>query len=364
MRDRFSQVTARQAIAVSIALVVVVLVTALLITASVINTYLKSLSSSSGLTTQELIALGKETVREISSVEATNQTWLILGVDALDNRPGHPVLTDTILIANFKPEEGGVSLLSLPRDLWDSAYQTKINALYWYGVERYPSEPERFSAEAIGAMTGLTFDKTLVISLGQLAELIDMAGGVEIEIESGFTDPRFPRDDVDITSSDPAVLYETVEFSTGRELMSGERALKYIRSRSSGDDEGTDYARGRRQQQVMVALINRLSDTALWRQPEIVGSLFGWYWHNFSQALPPSEIALLGLAYGNKTSEVSIVTHQLSLYPDDEEGVIEHPNPRLYQNLWVYAVRDSEAFGVEVREKLGIRADRMSINEQ
>jgi anionic cell wall polymer biosynthesis LytR-Cps2A-Psr (LCP) family protein len=41
--------------------------------------------------------------------------------------------------------------------------------------------------------------------------------------------------------------------------MNGERALKYVRSRHAEGSEGNDFARGRRQQQVILALKERLT---------------------------------------------------------------------------------------------------------
>ena len=53
------------------------------------------------------------------------------------------------------------------------------------------------------------------------------------------------------------IFSETVVFTEGEETMTGEQALKYMRSRKSGSDQGTDLARGQRQQQVLEALVKR-----------------------------------------------------------------------------------------------------------
>ena len=40
--------------------------------------------------------------------------------------------------------------------------------------------------------------------------------------------------------------------------MNGDRALKYVRSRHAEGNEGSDFARGRRQQEVLLALKDKL----------------------------------------------------------------------------------------------------------
>jgi anionic cell wall polymer biosynthesis LytR-Cps2A-Psr (LCP) family protein len=56
--------------------------------------------------------------------------------------------------------------------------------------------------------------------------------------------------------------YETLTFNSGQEVMNGDRALKFVRSRHALGIEGTDVARGARQQKVIDALKNKLLDRA------------------------------------------------------------------------------------------------------
>ena len=279
---------------------------------------------------------------------------LILGTDAVANRDDSFVLTDTMMLVSLDLKSGTVRTLSLPRDLWSEEYQTKINALYFYGNDIYPNNPEVFPTEVIQSMTGIPIHHTMIVSLDSLGTLIDSVEGIPIVVEHGFTDTQFPRTDVDITSGDPDELYETVTFVPGEEQMNSTRALQYIRSRKSGDDEGTDVARGKRQQQVIEALAKELVSVSTFSDPERLGKVYMWYKQNYQEVFPLHELVATAQVLAAHVQSLSFVQHTLSIFPDDPNGVIEHPDTRLTQNIWVYAIRDYEAFQQEVQSKLGI----------
>lgn len=283
-------------------------------------------------------------------------TILVLGVDETENRPGFPQLTDTMMLLRVDPLESTISTLPLPRDLWSSEYQTKINALLEYGKERNPDDPTQFPKEVIQDLTGQTIDNTLVISLAQLGQIIDLFGCITIDVEEGFTDELFPRDDIDITTErDPAKLYETVVFETGPQSMNGQTALKYIRSRNSeNENSGTDLARSIRQQQVISALIKKVSNIQLyWYYPSLAGSLLSFYQEEFAQYLPLEQALSLGANLGSSASNLTMNSYNLPVYPKEENGVIEHPsNLQPFQQQWVYVVRDQTEFKNIINDSL------------
>src|SRR5579859_4859940 len=192
--------------------------------------------------------------------------FFVLGTDGLANRGHDTVLTDTMLLVSLNLKSGKVAMYSLPRDLWNDDYKTKINAFYQYGVDRYPTEPQRFPREVVEQITQTQVQHTVVITMDTLAALIDEAGGVDVNVKEGFVDPMFPREDVDVTKvHDPKLLYKTVEFKTGVEHMSGSRVLEYIRSRHSEGQQGNDIARGQRQQEVILDLVNELKNPSFYK---------------------------------------------------------------------------------------------------
>lgn len=310
----------------------------------VLNKYQAFLKSAS-LSNDEFITL----VKSIDyKKETTNQTFLILGTDSLENRPGFPQLSDTMIVVQVNPSNSEITTLPLPRDLWSEAYKTKINALYEYGKERNSEVPTEFPREVVSEMIGQNIDHVFVISLSQLAEIIDLLGYIELDVKEGFVDEKFPRTDVDITiERDPAKLYETVEFKSGVQSMDGQTALKYIRSRNSTDSNfGNDIDRSSRQQQVITAIVERVSNPKLfWYYPQLAGELLKFYNNNFNQYLKFEEAVALGINLVKNSKELTISGHSLPIYPNEIDGVIEHPtNLTPYQNQWVYIIKNQDSF--------------------
>ena len=302
-------------------------------------------SSNAGMPLQELWQTAQTGWNTAPTQEDGHITFLVLGTDYLPTRGNAPVLTDTMLIASLNLGSGQVNLLPLPRDLWSVQYKTKINALYWYGGQRDSANPAAFPKEVLQEMTGVKFQHTIVVNLNQVSELIDLLGGIEVDVPEGFIDKEFPRPDVDVTiERDPAKLYQTIEFTQGKQLMNGERVLQYIRSRHSGDDQGDDIARGNRQQLVLKSLMARMRSREVLTSPVTMGKLLAWYQKNFAQQLPVTEAIAIGHALVPVRDKIELKSHQLSIFPDDPNGVITHPDPKKYDKQWVYEVRDQEGF--------------------
>jgi anionic cell wall polymer biosynthesis LytR-Cps2A-Psr (LCP) family protein len=72
-----------------------------------------------------------------------------------------------------------------------------------------------------------------------------------------------------------ACVYETVHFDAGMQHMDGARALIYARSRHAEGDEGSDFARSRRQQELVVSLKNKLMHPLTWFSLSRIKNLSG-----------------------------------------------------------------------------------------
>jgi|GEM_PF-601952 len=280
------------------------------------------------------------------------KTLLILGADQLAGRDNGAVLTDTIILLQLDLLNNQIKTIALPRDIYHSAYQTRINALYYYGLEDNPDHPLDFPTRAISELTGIDIDHTLLIEIDALEQLIDLVGGVEINIEEGFTDPLFPRKNVDVSiETDPAILYESIVFEEGQEKMDGNRAMQYMRSRNSGDDQGNDLARGHRQQLVLEALLKQIANLDfLLNEPEKVGQLYRFYLDHFAQSLSVNEVGRIAVSWliiHNEDEQVfapKFISFAIPVYPENTDGLIYNPPLWQSQQQWIYQIRDLEIF--------------------
>ena len=82
-----------------------------------------------------------------------------------------------------------------------------------------------------------------------IKKIVDDISGITVDVERSFTDAEFPAANH---------LYQTVSFKQGVQTMDGETALEYARSRHGNNGEGSDFARARRQQRVILALKEKM----------------------------------------------------------------------------------------------------------
>jgi len=119
--------------------------------------------------------------------------FLILG---LDKRPDdNSLLTDTIMVVSFNQDSGDYLMFSIPRDLWIDEMQTKINALYYYGQKENPNDGTSLVESEVEKILDTEINYSLVLEMEDIKNLVDILGGVEVEVERSFTDYFFPLDD-------------------------------------------------------------------------------------------------------------------------------------------------------------------------
>ncbi|PIR62899.1 MAG: hypothetical protein COU65_01080 [Candidatus Pacebacteria bacterium CG10_big_fil_rev_8_21_14_0_10_42_12] len=317
--------------------------------------YISAFEAAGNTSISELKQIVETGVKLEPKRQSGNTVFLILGTDSLTLRGDVPPLTDTILLVSVNYDSGEINQLSVPRDLWSDAYKTKVNALFSYGPDHTPEKPEQFPAKAISELVGVPIDYTVVVDMNTIATIVDSLGGVTVNVESSFTDTEFPNSNVDVTTvTDPKLLYRTISFETGPEQMNGERFLEYIRSRHSESEEGTDDARSRRQQKALSALMDSTKQRSLLTDPNKLGNLYKLYSNSFSQYLSIEEAVSIGYKFRNQINSLEINNHSLSILTESEPGVLTHPNPRYYENQWVYTIVSEENFKKEVQQKLGI----------
>ncbi|MFA6428951.1 MAG: LCP family protein [Patescibacteria group bacterium] len=192
---------------------------------------------------------------------------LILGIGG----EGHEgsLLTDTMLLASIDTKDKRVAMLSIPRDL---AYPLgegrfeKINAVHAYEEMEHPGEGAKRTGELVSNLFDTPIDHVVRINFRGFVALVDAVGGIDVTVERGFTDASYPTEDD---------KWMTVSFKKGKQHMNGERALIYTRSRHGNAGEGSDFARSRRQQIVLLALRDKFLSLGTLADPQKLASVYG-----------------------------------------------------------------------------------------
>ena len=184
--------------------------------------------------------------RTIKGYKEDRVNILLLGIGGEGHDGGQ--LSDTMIMASLKPSTKQLSLLSIPRDLAVEipGYGVKkINAASAYGEEKNPGKGGELSAQVVSQTLDIPIHYWVRVDFKAFAQLIDNMGGIVVDIERSFTDTQYPTYDYG---------YQTISFQTGKQKLTGEQALQYIRSRHGNNFENNDFARNRRQQRLLTAV--------------------------------------------------------------------------------------------------------------
>src|SRR3989338_7328558 len=189
---------------------------------------------------------------DIRNIE--NQTnILILGLPgATFDGPG---LTDTIIVVNYNFDTNRAVMIGIPRDIWSNSLKDKINSAYVYGESVKKGGGLILAKAEVGAIIGVPIQYGLAVDFDDFKKIIDYLEGVNINVESGFIDNKYPikgkEEDDCFGDEEFKCRYETIKFEKGLNNMDSEQALKFIRSRNAIGSEGNDFARIKRQQLVI-----------------------------------------------------------------------------------------------------------------
>lgn len=226
------------------------------------------------------------TERELTGEEDDRINILLLG----NGGAGHdgPELTDTIIFASFRPSTNEIGLLSIPRDLLvpiPGYGQNKINHVNAYGEIDSPGTGPEFASEVISDILDQEIHYYAKVDFDGFEELIDAVDGVDVYVDTAFSDYTYP------TSDD---LVQTISFATGWQHMDGKTALQFSRSRHGTNGEGSDFARAERQQKVILAAKDELLSPSVLLSPGKLNQLVELFQEHVDTDLTFWEMVKLG----------------------------------------------------------------------
>lgn len=201
-----------------------------------------------------------------------------------ENDSAGGTLADTIMIASIQPKANKIALVSVPRDLWvkipGTENYSKINGVHAYGEqdgkEKGLSQMEKILEEVLGQ----PIHYAARIDFQGFKELVDSMGGLEIYLESGFSEPLqfmgikgrcddttfvVPTGETEekkVTRRDGSIGYRhfplcytktasecggNFKLDAGNITLNGEQTLCFVRSRETSND----FERAKRQQMIL-----------------------------------------------------------------------------------------------------------------
>lgn len=223
---------------------------------------------------------------ELKKAEDQRINMLFLGIGG--GRHDGPLLTDTMIFASIDPSANRVTLVSIPRDLWVSEINDKVNKVYAYNETKENGTGLAQTKKIVSKIVGQKVDYGFRIDFNGFTKGVDMLGGIDVDVERTFEDFAYPISgkendlcgypDEAIASLSAQIAtgsatdynffpcrFEHLYFEKGNVEMDGDTALKFVRSRHALGVEGTDFARSKRQEKVIRAVKDKVfsADTFL-----------------------------------------------------------------------------------------------------
>jgi polyisoprenyl-teichoic acid--peptidoglycan teichoic acid transferase len=171
------------------------------------------------------------------------QTFLVIGSDKRANEAEDPGRSDTTMLIRLDPDQGLISMMSIPRDLKVEipGYGTgKFNEAYSYGGTK-------LTLQTVKELTGLPINHVVNVDFLGFAQGVYAIGCVYTDV-----DRRYYHSNEGLA---PSEQYAEINVEPGYQLLCGKKALAYVRYRHTD----TDIVRSARQQEFLSAARSRIS---------------------------------------------------------------------------------------------------------
>ena len=202
--------------------------------------------------------LGNKTTEELQAIQdvlAPKKSFdepfymILIGSDEREGSDEDGARSDTNIVVYVDPSNNQATLVSIPRDTMieiDNIGRAKFNAAYNYGGV---SSTIREASQLLN----IDISHYAEVNFGELIQLVDAVGGVEVEVDERIEDP----DAGDI------VIEE------GLQHLDGDAALVFARSRAYFDG---DFTRTSNQRKLIMALVNKVLAMPVTDLPGVVQS--------------------------------------------------------------------------------------------
>lgn len=204
-----------------------------------------------------------------------------------------PDLTDTVIFGSIDQAKNKVNLISIPRDLWIPDLNAKINTAYESGESKTKGGGILITKKVVSKVLSQPIDYVVRIDFVGFVKAVDILGGIDVNVENSLDDYEYPisgkeddlcghtQDEIPMLATASSQLdafpcrYMHIHFDKGLQHMDGKRALEFVRSRHAQGNEGTDFARSKRQELTIKAVKDKaLSLNVLLNPTKLIG-LYG-----------------------------------------------------------------------------------------
>ncbi|MEI8360835.1 MAG: LCP family protein [bacterium] len=236
------------------------------------NNWLTNFSIVSNI--QKLTGLGE---KKLNGEDRGRVNILLLGLGGKGHDGGE--LTDTIMLLSIDTTNKRIAMVSVPRDLTvpiEGYGWRKINSVNAFAEKDHPGTGGAAISQAFTQIFNTPIDYYVKIDFEGFAKFIDDLGGVDVTVDNVLDDYKYPI----LGQEDNPSYYsrwEHLHVEPGLQHMDGALALKFARSRHGLGNEGSDFARAKRQQKIIEATKDKLLSSGLLLKPALISKMIDNY---------------------------------------------------------------------------------------
>ncbi len=248
----------------------------------------------------------------------------LYGIDSrTHDGQGH---ADATMILSVDKKHNKLKLISILRDTQveiEGYGKAKITTAYWWGsIYDYPGGGPALAIKTLNQNFNLNVRDYVRVNFDQLADVVDAVGGVEIDVtQEELEEINFHMHGIDIYDKDLT--------QTGLVTLNGDQAVSYARIRNIG----TDMARADRQQEVLMAILDRVESMGVAEYPSVIKQL--------------APLVTTSLDYGEMLSLASILVNNPEIETYTIPGEEENAWGGKDDGVWVWKY-DLEAAGEHI----------------
>ncbi len=307
--------------------------------------------------------------REIQLKKAdSNINILLLGTGG--GKHEGPDLTDTIIFASINEKENKVTLISVPRDLWIPQLKSKVNMAYADSENKRQGRGIVLVRSVVEKILGVPIDYVVRIDFDGFVKVVDILDGIDVEVLNSFHDYEYPiagkerdpcgqkEEDLEMLATVSSQLevfpcrYTTIHFDKGIQHMDGETVLQFVRSRHAKGDEGTDFARSKRQEQAIRAVKKKIFSFGLLLSPAKVVNLYSTLQESVNTNIKEGEFDdFVRLAQKLKNAKIQSAVLDYGDEKTNRPGLLVNPQiSEEYDNQWVLIPRIGDGNFSEIQK--------------
>jgi len=278
-----------------------------------------------------------------------------------------PYLTDTIIFVSLDPKNNKTTLVSIPRDLWVgdlTGSDKKINTAYADGENNKKGGGIILASAAVNKIVQQPIDYVVRIDFSGFVKAVDLLGGISVKVENQLDDYQYPisgkesdacghtdQELIDLSSQLATgsatgleafpCRYMHIHFDKGIQQMSGEQALEFVRSRHAEGEEGSDFARSRRQEEVIKAVKDKVFSLNVLMNPSKLVDFYNIIKDSIDTNIKESEFDdFVRLAIKMRSTKIESAVIDYGDEQTKRAGLLIHPDiSAQYNNEWVLIPR-------------------------